>query len=123
MKLGFTLIVIAAIAGLVGCLAPIDGAALLPLMLKFALVRGLAVGIGFAAPLGIGLFGLAKARMSKPLAIAALAGFAAAGVSMEIWEVFKRLGDNIHLTALILAGAVVLGVIGSLLAVIKGGDE
>jgi hypothetical protein len=123
MKLGFTLIVIAGIAGLVGALAPIDGGSLLPAMLEFMLPRGLALGVGFAVPAAIGAFALAKERMSKPLAFACLAGFLAAGASIEIWKILKALGDNIPVTAIILGGAVVLGLIGSVIGLIKGNND
>lgn len=123
MKLGFTLIVIAGIAGLVGALAPIDGGSLLPAMIEFMLPRGLALATGFAVPTAIGLFALAKQPMSKPLAFACLAGFLAAGASIEIWNLFKRLGDNIPLTGVILGGAVVLGLVGSIIGLIKGSND
>lgn len=123
MKLGFTLIVIAAIAGLVGSIAPIDGVSLLPLVLEHALPRGLALAVGFGAPLAIGLFAFAKARMSKPLAIGSLAGFAAAGIATEIWLLLKSLGDNLPVGGLLIAGGVVLGIVGSLIAIIKGVED
>ena len=123
MKLGFTLIVIAAIAGLVGALAPIDGFSMLPLLMKHEPVRGIAMAAGFIVPLGVGLFAFAKQRMSKTLGIAAFAGFLAAAFSIQIWEILKRLGDNMPLTVVILAGAVVLGLIGGLIALIKGNND
>jgi hypothetical protein len=123
MKLGFTLIVIAAIAGLVGAIAPIDGLSMLPLMIEFAPLRGIALGAGLAIPLGVALFALAKERMSKPLGIACLAGFAAAGVSIEIWQLFKALGDNMSITVILIAGGIVLGLVGSLMAIVKGNND
>lgn len=123
MKLGFTLIVIAAIAGLVGALAPIDGYSMLPLLMKHEPPRGIAMAAGFIVPLGVGLFAFAKARMSKTLGIAAFVGFLAAAASIEIWEILKRLGDNMPLTIVVIAGAVVLGLIGSLIALVKGNND
>jgi len=123
MKLGFTLIVIAAIAGLVGALAPIDGFSMLPALMKFEPLRAIAMGAGFALPLGVGLFAFAKQRMSKGLGTAALIGFVAAAASIQIWEVVKHLGDNMPLTVVVLAGAVVLGLIGSLIALVKGNND
>lgn len=123
MKLGFTLIAIAAIAGLVGSLAPIEGVSMLPLLIEFAPLRGIALGAGFAVPLFIALFGLAKARMSRLLGIASLAGFLAAGASVEIWNIVKALGDNISITALLIAGGVALGAIASIMALVKSHDD
>ncbi len=123
MKLGFTLIVVAAIAGLVGSIAPIDGISMLPFMIEFAPLRGIALGAGFAIPRAVALFALAKERMSKPLGIACFAGFAAAGVSIEIWKLFKALGDNMSITVILIAGGIVLGVVGSLMAIAKGNND
>lgn len=123
MKLGFTLIVIAAIAGLVGSIAPIDGLSMLPLLIEFAPIRGIALGLGFALPLFVALFALAKQRMSKALGVACFAGFAAAGASIEIWNIVKALGDNMSITALLIAGGVALGIVGSLIALIKGNND
>ncbi|MFN0246518.1 MAG: hypothetical protein ACKV2T_06395 [Kofleriaceae bacterium] len=123
MKLGFTLIVIAALAGLVGSLAPIDGFSLLPALIQLVPLRGIAIAAGFAAPLFIALFALAKGRMSKALGVACLAGFLAAGAAMEIWNVFKALGDNMSITMILIAGGIVLGVVGSLVALAKGNND
>ncbi|MGE0397636.1 MAG: hypothetical protein AB7T06_13025 [Kofleriaceae bacterium] len=123
MKLGFTLIAIAAIAGLVGALAPIDGFSMLPALIEFVPLRGIALGAGFAVPLLVALFALAKQRMSKPLGIASLVGFLAAGASMEIWEIFKHLGDNLPITMILIAGGVAVGIVGSIIALIKGNND
>ncbi len=123
MKFGFTLIVVAAIAGLVGSLAPIDGFSLLPALIQLVPLRGVAIGAGFAVPLFIALFALAKQRMSKPLGIACLAGFLAAGAALEIWKLFQALGDNMSITMILIAGGIVLGLVGSLLAIIKGNND
>lgn len=123
MKLGFTLIVIAAIAGLVGAIVPIDGFSLLPLLLQHQLPRGLALGAGFALPLAVGLFALAKSRMSKGLGVASFVGFLAAGASIEIWQILKSLGDNLSITMILLAGGVALGIVGSIIALIKGNND
>lgn len=123
MKLGFMMIIVAGIAGLVAGLAPIDGPAVIPVMVQYMLPRGLALATGFGVPLFIGVFAVAKQRMSKPLAFACLAGFLAAAASIEIWKVLKALGDNIPLVAVLLTGAVVLGLIGSIIALIKGNND
>jgi hypothetical protein len=123
MKLGFTLIVIAALAGLVGALAPIDGFSMLPAMMKIAPARGVAMGAGFALPLLVGLFAFAKQRMSKGLGVAALVGFIAAGASIEIWKMVQHLGDNMPLTLIIIAGATALGLVGSIIALVKGNND
>ncbi len=123
MKLGFTLIVIAAIAGLVGSIVPIDGFSLLPLLIQHEPPRGIALGAGFAVPLGVALFAMAKSRMSKGLAIASFVGFLAAGASIEIWKILKALGDNMSITMILIAGGVALGIVGSLIALIKGNND
>lgn len=124
MKLGFTLIVIAAIAGLVGAIAPIEhGIMMLPLLIEFAPLRGIALGAGFAVPLFVALFALAKQRMSKALGVACLAGFLAAGASIEIWNLIKALGDNMSITAILIGGGVVLGLVGSVIALIKSDND
>ena len=123
MKAGFVLIAVAAIVGLVGVLAPIDGGALFPVLLKYQAPRALALLAGFVIPLGIALFALAKARMSKPLGFGALGGFVIVGVSIEVWEWVKRLGSNIPVTAVVLLAALGLGIIGSFMAIVKGNND
>jgi hypothetical protein len=123
MKLGFTLIVIAALAGLVGAVAPLEGISLLPALIQIFPVRGIAIALGFGAPLFIALFALAKSRMSKALGVACLAGFLAAGAAMEIWNIIKALGDNMSITMILIAGGIVLGIVGSLVALAKGNND
>jgi hypothetical protein len=65
---------------------------------------------------------MAKERMSKLHAIATLIGFAAAGVVIEIWTWIEVLtqGANLPGSMAIMTGAVLLGVIASVLGMIKG---
>jgi hypothetical protein len=117
------LIALAGLAGLVGLIAPLDEwGSLLPLLFEGELLKGLLLLAGFALGLGLGGLAMAKERMSKLHAIATLIGFAAAGVVIEIWtwiEVLTR-GANLPGSMAIMTGAVLLGVIASVLGMIKG---
>ena len=118
------LIAVAGIAGLVALLAPIDGPAFLPMMFKGdgptklkAIVLLGAFGLGAV----FGVFAITKDRMSRLHSVCTLVGFAAAGVINEIWNFFKILihGANMPIIGLVLSAAVVLGLVGSILALIK----
>jgi len=119
------LIALAGLAGLVALLAPIDGSAVFPAMLggdgafkiKAIVLLG-ASGLGLV----LGVFAMTKERMSRLHSVCTLVGFAAAGFIVEIWNVVKAVihGVNMPASLAILAGAVVLGVIASIAAIIKG---
>ena len=117
------LIALAGLAGLVGLIAPLDEwGSLLPALFEGEVIRGVLLLAGFALGLGLGVFAMAKQRMSKLHAIATLVGFAAAGVVMEIWvwiEVLTR-GANLPGSMAIMTGAVLLGVIASIAGMVKG---
>jgi hypothetical protein len=119
------LIVLGGIAGLVALLAPIDGGSLLILTLKHGdgamKLKAIVVAAAFGLAVVLGLQAMAKQRMSRLNSICTLVGFAAAGFCLEIWNFIKILihGANIQVTGLILTIAVVVGLIGSILAIIK----
>jgi hypothetical protein len=119
------LITIAGIAGLVALLAPLDGISYLPTILSdgdgATKLKFLVVTAAFALAVVFGFMAITKERMSRLHTTCTLVGFAAAGFVIEIWNFFKALfhGMPQHLTGIVLAGAVVLGLIGSLMAMFK----
>jgi len=125
MKFITGLIILGGIAGLVGLFAPIDGGSFLPMVFKLGdgamKVKGVVLVLAFALATVLGLHAMAKERMSRLNSICTLVGFAAAGFCIEIWNFFKILihGANIPVTGLILTIAIVVGLIGSILAIIK----
>ena len=121
MRIIAFLVALAGAAGLVALLAPIDGASILPLLIEHEPLRGIVMAAGFAIGLGLGGFAVAKERMSRLHSVATLVGFAAAGVVMEVWNWVKILteGKNLPGSMAIATGAVLLGVIASVAAMIK----
>ena len=121
MKFITGLIILGGIAGLVGLFAPIDGGSFLPAVFKLGDGAMKVKVLAFALATALGLHAMAKERMSRLNSICTLVGFAAAGFCIEIWNFFKILihGANIPVTGLILTVAIVVGLIGSILAIIK----
>jgi hypothetical protein len=121
MRFICVLIAIAGIGGLVALIAPVDGPSLLPFLLEHDLIRGVVLVAAFGLATVLGAFAFTKERMSRLHSVCTLVGFAAAGFIIEIWNWVKVLtqGDNLPGSAAIMTGAVVLGLIGSIAALIK----
>src|SRR5690349_11620579 len=118
------LIALAGAAGLVALLAPVDGAAILPFLFKgdgATKLKAVVWLATFGLALVLGVFAITKERMSRLHSVCTLVAFAATAFTMEIWNWIKVLtkGDNIPGSGAIMTGAVVLGLIGSILALIK----
>lgn len=119
------LIVLGGIAGLVAILAPIDGGSPFLLTLQHGdgaeKLKMIVVAAAFVLAVVLGLQAMAKQRMSRLNSICTLVGFGAAAFITEIWNFFKILihGANIPVSYLVLSVAIVLGLIGSILAIIK----
>jgi hypothetical protein len=118
------LIALAGAAGLVALAAPIDGPALLPFLFKgdgATKLKAVVWLATFGLALVLGIFAITKERMSRLHSVCTLVAFAATAFTMEIWNFIKILlqGANIQLVGLVMTIAVVLGLIGSILALIK----
>lgn len=119
------LVALAGLAGLVALFAPLDGGSLLIEALKGdgkTMIQGIVLLAAAVLGLVLGGFAVTKERMSRLHSTATLIGFAAAAVIVKIWVIVKALTQGVPLagTILILTGSIVLGVIASLAAMIKG---
>jgi hypothetical protein len=118
------LIALAGAAGLVALLAPLDGPAMLPALLKgdgTTKLKAIVWLATFGLALVLGVFAITKERMSRLHSVCTLVAFAATAFTMEIWNFIKLLteGMPVHIVALVMFIAVVLGLVGSILALIK----
>jgi hypothetical protein len=124
MRFIAALIALAGAAGLVALLAPVDEVSVLPLLLKgdgATKLKALVWTATFGLALVLGIFAITKERMSRLHSVCTLVAFAATAFTMEIWNAIKILtqGNNIPGFVAIMTGAVVLGLIGSILALVK----
>jgi hypothetical protein len=120
------LLALAGLAGLVALFAPIDGAAPMPGALTEGdgqtKIKALVLLAACGMSLVFGVFAITKERMSRLHSIATLVGWGASAFIIEIWLVIEAMTQGLNMpgSVAILSGAVVLGLIASIAAMIKG---
>jgi hypothetical protein len=122
MKVMKLLILLFGCVGLVGYVAPVDGASLFLDTLHDEAVTAILILAGFGVPAIMAVLGVAKPPFQSWQAVAALAGFVLVGVKIRLWDLLPNIADT-GWTGKLMAVGSVAGVVVSAIAVAKPEDK
>jgi hypothetical protein len=106
------------IAGLAGLILPLNGGSMIKLFLEFDKVQAILLLAAFALPTIAGAMAMAKPPMAKWQPIVAIAGFGLGAVKFRIWEALPHITDDL-IRGILILGGIVLGLVASIMAVMK----
>jgi len=124
MKVMKLLILLFGCVGLVGYVAPVDGASLFLDTLHDETVTAILILAGFGVPAIMAVLGVVKPPFQAWQAVAALAGFVLVGVKIRIWDLLPALADRgVGWTGRLMAVGSIAGLVVSAIAVAKPEDK